>query len=99
MQASEYPSHATNVQPAKQWVKVLNESWPPLEVSRRIRDVEPQDEIPVIVRVQFETGEEYLEGKAVWWVNRQTRHVRIAVNDSRLQTGGVTVDPADVRRR
>lgn len=96
MNPSEYPSHATNVQPASQWAKVLNEKWPSAELARRLRDVD--DPIPVTVRIVFETGEERLPGLATRWVNSPTKHVRVAVQDSRLVSGGVWVDPADVER-
>lgn len=92
-------SHGTRVQPARHWVKVLNESWPKAEIARRMHELEVDEQIPVTARVVFETGEEQLQGSAVWWVRRPTAHVRVRINDNRLQSGGVWLDPADIQRR
>ncbi len=98
MDPAEYPSHATNVQPAKRWAKVLNESWPSTELARQLRDVDVDQQIPVVVRIVFETGVEHLPGVATRWVSRPTAHVRVEVQDDRLVSGGVWVDPADIER-
>lgn len=96
---AEYPTHATNVQPSGRWSTPLNESWPPADIARKLNDTEPYKWISVRVRLVFDTGEEVLDGSATRWVNRgKTRHVYVTVNDPRLNSGGVWVDPADVSR-
>lgn len=80
------------------WVKILNESWPEPELARKLKDVAVDEQIPVTVRIVLETGVEYLQGVATRWSSGRTKHVRVEVQDNRLQTGGVWVDPADVER-
>lgn len=90
-------SHATNIQPGQRWAEVLNQSWPPPEVARRLCDVPIEDQIHVRVRVLFETGEEQLEGIATRWT-KNLPHVRVSINDVRLVSGGVWVSPSDIER-
>lgn len=80
------------------WVKILNESWPEPELARRLKDVGVDKQIPVTVRIVFETGIEHLPGIATRWSNGQRKHVRVTVDDHRVATFGVWVDPADVER-
>jgi hypothetical protein len=89
-------SHGTNVQPAGGWQRVQNESWPPAEVARRLSDRPYEEQIPVIVRVVFDTGEENIEGMASRWTGQ---HVYVLVADQRVRIGGVWVAAADVSRR
>jgi hypothetical protein len=90
-------SHGTYVQPGHRWTRVLNQSWPPAEVARRLTDVPIEQQIPVRVRVVFETGEEQLDGIATRWV-KNLPHVRVAINDVRIVSGGVWVAPSDIER-
>lgn len=90
-------SHGTRVQPAKDWATVLNESWPPPEIARRLRDVDVDKQIPVIAHVVFESGEEQLFGYATRWA-KDLPHVRVSINDARLTTGGLWLAPADIQR-
>ena len=85
------------MQPGRRWVKVLNQSWPPAEIARRLCDVPIEDQIRVRVRVVFETGEEHLEGIATRWT-KNLPHVRVAINDVRIVSGGVWVAPSDIER-
>lgn len=94
--AGDYPSHATNVQPATGWSDPLNETWPPAELARRLQDVPVDKQIAVVARLVFETGTEYLEGFATRWEDGKP-YVRIAIADSRLRSGGVWLHPSDAR--
>lgn len=91
-------SHATNVRPSNRWVEVLNESWPKPELARQLRELDVDKQIPVTARVVFTTGEEHLPGMAVYWITRPTKHVRVRIDDVRLVSGGLWLDPADIRR-
>lgn len=91
-------SHATNVRPANRWVDVLNESWPKPELARQLRELPSAEQIPVTARVVFKTGEEQLPGLAVYWITRPTKHVRVRINDARLVSGGLWLDPSDITR-
>lgn len=91
-------SHATNIRPANRWVQVLNESWPVPELARQMRELPEAEQIPVTARVAFTTCVEQLQGTAVYWITRPTKHVRVRINDVRLQSGGLWLDPADVTR-
>ena len=90
-------SHGTNVQPGHNWVSVKNESWPPAEVARRMTPLSIDQQIAVRVRVVFETGEEWLEGFATRWT-KNLPHVRVAIHDERVASGGVWVAPEDIKR-
>lgn len=74
---------------------VLNQSWPPAEVARELRN--RPDAIAAKARVMFETdGEQWLDGIARrWW----QQHVCVELEDPRLRVRYVWVSAADVRRR
>lgn len=74
------------------WQEVLNESWPPADVARRLRDV--AEPIAVTVRLELDQdGEVRLQAQAVrWW----QQHVCVYLIDPRLQARYVWVDAADV---
>lgn len=79
------------------WQQVLNEHWPSLEVSKRLKDVPAGQRIDVVARLVFAVdGETYLPGRAVRWTRQ---HVCVAINDRRLQVPYVWLAPADVTRR
>lgn len=80
--------------PTEHWQDVLNESWPPADVARKLQD---REGIPVTVRVVFgRDGEQQLDGRARrWW----EQHVYVELKDRRIRTTGVWVDASDVQRR
>lgn len=96
MDPADYSSHATNVQPASGWQKPANELWPKPEVARRLNDVDIQKQIPVTVRLEYDTGTEHQHGVATRWT---ASHVYVVVSDERLHSGGCWVRADDVVRR
>lgn len=82
------------------WQPVENMSWPRRDKdgwhARGIDDVAVEQQIAVMVRVEFERdGEVWLRGTADRWFGRC---VHVSVDDVRLQVGGVWVGAEDVRR-
>lgn len=76
---------------------VENQSWPDLQLARRLRDVPTHRQVQVWVRIVLEVdGEHWSAGRAVRWTGR---HVCVLAADRRLWTPYVWVDAADVRRR
>jgi hypothetical protein len=75
---------------------VLNESWPPLDVARRLKDVPRDRQIEVEARLVLPYGgEEWVRARAVRWTRT---HVCVWVPDARLLIPYVWLVPSDVRR-
>jgi len=79
--------------------RILNESWPFHDSNgshaRGLDDKPAEQQLDVIVRVEFEDGETELEGRAIRW-NRS--HVCVLVNDQRMLSPYLWVRARDVRR-
>ena len=80
---------------ADRFQDILNQSWPPAEIARELKNRD--DAIDVRVRVVFDPdGEQWLEGIARrWW----QQHVCVECDDPRLRIRYLRVDAADVKRR
>ena len=82
---------------------VLNEAWPFHDQGQRhargLDDKPIEDQLNVIVRVEFERdGETYLQGRAIRWTDNFT-HACIVVNDPRLTSPYLWVRARDAQPR
>lgn len=72
---------------------VMNKSWPPPDVARRLSD---HAAIPVTVRIVWDRdGETWLDGTATRW---HGQHVFVRFVDERSRLGFAWVDAGDVGR-
>jgi hypothetical protein len=90
--------HSYNDERARaRWQVVNNTDWPPADIAARSCDKEPDEWIPVCVRLELERdGEVWVDGQATRWIGRK---VCVLVGDPRLQVPWVWLAAEDVRRR